>query len=128
MIVLLDTHTLLWFLRDDPLLSVDAKAIIEDPQNRKLVSIASCWEIAIKAGLGKLELAEPCRRLLEREIPRNNLELLPITLAHATTIETLRPHHKDPFDRLLIAQAVVEDLPVVSVDGNFDLYPVERLW
>ena len=102
MIVLLDTHVLLWFLRDDPLLSTTAKAVIEDAQNRKLVSVASCWEIAIKAGLGKLDLAEPSRSLLEREIPRNNLELLPITLAHATTVESLPLHHKDPFDRLLI--------------------------
>lgn len=128
MIVLLDTHTLLWFLRDDPLLSVPAKAAIEDGRNRKLVSIASCWEIAIKAGLGKLELAEPSRALLEREIPRNNLELLPITLAHATTVEGLPMHHKDPFDRLLIAQAIVESTPVVSSDHNFDPYSVERLW
>jgi len=128
MIVLLDTHALLWFLRDDPLLSTVAKAAIEDPQNRKLVSIASCWEIAIKAGLRKLELAEPSRTVLEREIPRNNFELLPISLAHATTVETLPLHHKDPFDRLLIAQAMIEDIPVVSVDENFDLYSVERIW
>lgn len=128
MIILLDTHTLLWFLRDDPLLSAAAKAVIENPKNRKLVSVASCWEIAIKAGLGKLDLAEPSRTLLEREIPRNNLELLPISLAHATTVETLPPHHKDPFDRLLIAQAIIEAIPVVSVDRNFDLYSVRRLW
>ena len=128
MIVLLDTHVLLWFLRDDSLLSTTAKAVIEDSQNRKLVSVAACWEIAIKAGLGKLDLAEPSRTLLEREIPRNNLELLPITLAHATTVETLPVHHKDPFDRLLIAQAMTEGIPVVSADRNFDLYSVQRLW
>ncbi len=128
MIVLLDTHALLWFLRDDPMLSVRAKAVIEDAQNRKLVSVASCWEMAVKAGLGKLELTEPSRTLLEREIPRNNLELLPITLAHATAVEGLPRHHKDPFDRLLIAQATIEDIPVVSLDENFDLYSVQRLW
>src|SRR5260221_5224617 len=108
MTVLIDTHTLLWFLKDDPLLSTKAKSLIEDPQNRKLVSVASCWEIAIKAGLHKLDLAEPSRSLLERELPRNNLELLPITLEHATAVETLPAHHKDPFDRLLIAQAMIE--------------------
>jgi PIN domain nuclease of toxin-antitoxin system len=128
MILLLDTHTLLWFLRDDPLLSVSAKELIEHPTNRKLISVASCWEIAIKAGLGKLELAEPSRSLLEREIPRNNLELLPISLAHATSVETLPLHHKDPFDRLLIAQAMTEQIPVVSADTHFDLYSVTRLW
>ncbi len=128
MILLLDTHALLWFLRDDPALSAVARAVIEDPQNRKLVSVASCWEIAIKAGLGKLDLAEPSRTLLEREIPRNNLELLPITLAHAATVETLPPHHKDPFDRLLIAQALIEGIPVVSADKKFDSYAVNRFW
>src|SRR5262245_19920474 len=87
--------------QDDPQLSRTAKSLIEDPGNRKLVSIASCWEIAIKAGIGKMSLSEPSRTLLEREIPRNNFELLGITLEHATTIEHLPQHHKDPFDRLL---------------------------
>jgi PIN domain nuclease of toxin-antitoxin system len=128
MILLLDTHTPLWFLRDDPLLSAAAKSLIEDPRNRKLVSVATCWEIAIKATLGKLELAEPSRTLLEREIPRNNLELLPITLVHATTVETLPLHHKDPFDRLLIAQAIIEAIPLVSRDEQFDAYSLHRLW
>jgi len=127
-IVLLDTHALLWFLKDDPQLSSAAKAAIEDAQNRKLVSIASCWEIAIKVGLGKLNLNEPSRSLLEREIPRNNLELLPITLVHATAGEMLPPHHRDPFDRLLIAQAGIEGIPVVSADRNFDLYSLQRIW
>jgi PIN domain nuclease of toxin-antitoxin system len=128
MIVLIDTHTLLWFLRDDPLLSANAKSLIEEPQNRKLVSVASCWEIAIKAALDKIDLAEPSRTLLERELPRNNMELLSISLEHATAVETLPRHHKDPFDRLLIAQAMIEGIPVVSVDDKFDAYSVTRLW
>src|SRR5436309_3124344 len=81
--LLLDTHTMLWFFWDDPLLSTSAKALIEDPANRKLVSIASCWEVAIKAGLGKLKLGEPSESFLSREITRNNFELLPISLHHA---------------------------------------------
>ena len=101
--LLLDTHTVLWFFKDDPLLSAQAKALIEDPGNRKLVSIASCWETAIKAGIGKLNLAEPAKTLLSREIARNNFELLAISLDHATEVETLPQHHRDPFDRLLIA-------------------------
>ncbi len=128
MILLLDTHTLLWFLRDDPLLSIAAKSFIEDSQNRKLVSVASCWEISIKVGLRKLDLAETSRTLLERELPKNNFELLPISLGHATAVETLPQHHKDPFDRLLIAQSIIEDIPLVSVDEKFDAYPVTRLW
>jgi PIN domain nuclease of toxin-antitoxin system len=126
--LLLDTHALLWFFWDDPQLSGRAKALIEDAENRKLVSIASCWEIAIKAGLGKLDLGESSRSFLSREISRNNFDLLPIGLDHATMVEGLDSHHHDPFDRLLIAQATVEKLTLVSVDSVFDRYGVSRLW
>jgi PIN domain nuclease of toxin-antitoxin system len=126
--VLLDTHTMLWFLWDDSRLSRPAKALIEDGDNRKLVSIASCWEIAIKVGLGKLDLGEPSRSFLPREIARNNFELLPISLDHATMVEGLVAHHRDPFDRLLIAQAIVERLPVASADVIFDKYGLSRIW
>ena len=126
--VLLDTHTMLWFLWDDSRLSGPAKSLIEDAGNRKFVSVASCWEIAIKVGLGKLDLGEPSRSFLPREIERNNFELLPISLDHATTVEGLAAHHRDPFDRLLIAQAMTEKMPVVSADVVFDQYGVSRLW
>ncbi|WP_435008486.1 type II toxin-antitoxin system VapC family toxin [Tundrisphaera lichenicola] len=126
--ILIDTHTLLWFLRDDPRLSSKAKALIEDANQHKFVSIASCWEIAIKAGLGKLHLTEPSRSLLERELPANHLDLLPISLEHATTVEGLAHHHNDPFDRLLIAQAIVEGIPIIGADVAFDSYPVRRIW
>jgi PIN domain nuclease of toxin-antitoxin system len=126
--ILLDTHTLLWFLQDDPQLSPSAKASIEDPANRKLVSIASCWEIAIKAGLRKLKLAEPAATLLQRELPRNCFDLLPISLSDATAVETLPLHHKDPFDRLLVAQALAGGTPIVSHDENLDHYGITRLW
>jgi PIN domain nuclease of toxin-antitoxin system len=126
--LLLDTHTLLWFLRDDAKLSASAKALIEDPANRKLVSIATCWEIAIKAGVGKLNLSEPSRDLLSRELPRNNFELLPISLDHATAVESLPPHHRDPFDRLLAVQALMEKHSIVSADPFFDAYGVSRVW
>ncbi len=101
--LLLDTHALLWFLDDDPQLVPTAKSLIEDPANRKHVSVATCWEIAIKAGLKKLELGEPAITFLTRELATNRFELLGIELAHATFVETLPPHHKDPFDRLLVA-------------------------
>jgi PIN domain nuclease of toxin-antitoxin system len=126
--LLLDTHTLLWFLWADSQLSQTAKDLIEDPNNRKLVSIATCWEIAIKAGLGKLRLGEPSASFLSREIAHNNFELLSISLDHATGVEGLAPHHKDPFDRLLAAQANLEGLTLISADGIFDQYSVERLW
>ena len=120
--LLLDTHTLLWFLRDDSNLSAPAKALILDPANRKFVSVASCWEIAIKAGLGKLRLAEPSAALLGRELPRNRFDPLPIELRHATAVEMLPPHHRDPFGRLLAAQALAEDMPLVSIGPSFFLF------
>ena len=126
--LLLDAHTMLWFFWDDPQLSAGAKTLIEDADNRKLVSITSCWEIAIKVGLGKLDLGEPSRSFLSREIARNNFELLSISLDHATMVEGLVPHHRDPFDRLLVAQAMAEGLPLVSADGVFDQYGISRLW
>jgi PIN domain nuclease of toxin-antitoxin system len=126
--LLLDTHTMLWFFWNDPQLSAPAKALIEDADNRKLVSIASCWEVAIKVGLGKLDLGEPSRSFLPREIARNNFQLLPISLGHATMVEGLVAHHRDPFDRLLVAQAMTEGLPLVSTDGIFDQYGINRLW
>jgi PIN domain nuclease of toxin-antitoxin system len=126
--LLLDTHTLLWFLRNDPSLTATAKAAIEDPANHKLVSIATCWEMSIKAELGKLRLVEPVALLLARELPANNFGLLDITLAHATAVEALPRHHKDPFDRLLIAQAQIEGIPIVSADAAFDPYGIIRIW
>jgi len=126
--LLVDTQAMLWFFWDDRQLSDDAKAHIEDGEHRKLISVASCWEIAIKVGLGKLDLGEPSRTFLPREIARNNFELLPIRLEHATKVEELPLHHRDPFDRLLIAQVMVEDLPVISADRVFDQYGVSRLW
>lgn len=126
--ILLDTHTLLWFLCDDPSLSATAKAAIEAAANQKWVSVATCWEMAIKAGLGKLTLGESASVLLKRELPRNNFDLLDIKLEHATAVEALPLHHKDPFDRLLIAQAQLEGLPIVSVDVAFDLYGITRIW
>lgn len=128
MTVLLDTHALLWFLQNDPRLSQIAKSSIEDPVNRKLVSITSCWEIAIKAGLGKIKLAEPAATLLARELPLNNFDLLQIALSHATAVETLAPHHKDPFDRLLVAQSLAESAPLVSHDAQLDAYGITRVW
>ncbi len=126
--LLLDTHTLLWFLRDDPNLSPAAKALILDPVNHKFVSVASIWEIAIKATRNKLGLTEPSGVLLGRELPRNGFDVLHIELRHATHVELLPEYHKDPFDRLLAAQSLLEGIPLVSVDAQLDPYGVNRLW
>jgi PIN domain nuclease of toxin-antitoxin system len=126
--LLLDTHAFLWSCQDDPLLSKPAKALIEDACNRKILSVGSCWEIAIKAGLGKLKLGEPSATYIPAALSRTGFEVLPISLAHATAVETLPGHHKDPFDRLLVAQSMIERISVVSADFQFDAYGVNRIW
>lgn len=126
--LLLDTHSFLWFVWDDARLSPSAKAVIEDAQNRKLVSIASCWEIAIKVSLGKLDLGESCGTFLPREFAANHFVLLPITLDHVGRVEQLPFHHRDPFDRLLVAQCLGDNLSMVSADTSLDAYGIPRLW
>jgi PIN domain nuclease of toxin-antitoxin system len=126
--LLLDTHAFLWFCQDDPLLSVSAKELIEDAGNRKLLSVASCWEIAIKAGLGKLKLGEPSAVYIPAALSRTGFQLLPISLTHATAVESLPLHHREPFDRLLVVQATIEAISIVSVDVMFDSYGVSRMW
>jgi PIN domain nuclease of toxin-antitoxin system len=126
--LLLDTHVFLWFCQDDPALSAAAKTLIENPANRKLISVASCWEIAIKAGLGKMKLGEPSASYIPAALARTGFDLLPITVAHATGVEGLPLHHRDPFDRLLVAQAIAEGIPIVSRDVVLDAYGITRLW
>lgn len=126
--LLLDTHAFLWFVGDDRQLTRRAKELIENPEHRKLVSIATCWEISIKVGLKKLELGEPASQFLPRHLTANHFELLPIDLSHATLVETLPLHHRDPFDRLLIAQAMTDELTIIGIDGVFDAYGVKRIW
>lgn len=126
--LLLDTHSLLWFLNEDPHLVPNAKALIEDSLNRKFVSMATCWEIAIKVGLKKLDLGEPVSTFLPRELLVNKFDLLHIELVHALHVEKLPRHHRDPFDRLLVAQSIIEKIAIVSSDDKFDSYGVVRLW
>ena len=125
--LLLDTHALLWFLGDDPSLSATAKALIQDPANHKLVSVASCWELAIKVGQGKLGLSLPYRPWMEKAIADLVLTLLPITVEYAERQSTLPGHQKDPFDRMMIAQALVDGISIVSLDAVFDPYGVTRI-
>ena len=126
--VLLDTHVFLWFITDDRRLSSRVREIMEDPENDLLLSIASLWEIAIKASLGKLTLARPFGELMPHELAENAIEVLPIRLDHLTTLTSLPFHHRDPFDRLIVAQAVVEEMPVLSADSAFSPYPARLLW
>jgi PIN domain nuclease of toxin-antitoxin system len=126
--LLLDTHAFLWFVLGDSQLSSAAKAWIQDPANEKYLSPASYWEIAIKVSIGKLVLHEPYDDFMQRTIPGNGFIILPIEVKHASVVATLPLHHRDPFDRLIIAQAIVEQVPIVSGDKAFDAYPISRLW
>jgi len=101
---------------------------MEEPANDLLFSPASYWEIAIKISIGKYQLPEEYAGFMDRQIEENDLEILPITVAHASIVASLPFHHRDPFDRMLIAQAIIEDLPIVGVDAVFDSYSVTRLW
>lgn len=124
----LDTHALLWFLLDDEQISGTAKALIVDSANDIEISPASYWEIAIKISLGKYHLPEPLEVFLEREIAANAFGILAIEPRHVAPLTSLPFHHRDPFDRLLIAQAIVESIPIVSNDPALDSYPITRLW
>ncbi len=126
--LLLDTHTFIWFVIDSPKLSANVKYQIEDENNEKLISVASIWEIAIKQSTGKLYFGLPFRVLIEQQLSANSIELLNINLDHIEIVVTLPFYHRDPFDRLIIAQAMVEQIPILSADSVFDTYGIQRLW
>jgi PIN domain nuclease of toxin-antitoxin system len=126
--LLLDTQVFLWFVWGTSQLGSAARALIEDPANLKFVSVVSIWEIAIKVGIGKLVLAKPLEEFLREGLDGNGFVLLPVERAHAVHLVTIPLHHRDPFDRMLVAQAMVEHLPLVSADVAFDAYPITRIW
>jgi PIN domain nuclease of toxin-antitoxin system len=117
--ILFDTHTLLWWLDDDPILSKQSRSLISNPANTLVVSAATAWEIAIKQALGKLTLDAN----LENEARDQGFELLPVTFAHARELRILPPIHRDPFDRMLVAQARVENLALLTDDPKILGYP-----
>ncbi len=126
--LLLDTHTFIWFAIDSPKFSVLAKTLIEDENNEKLVSIASFWEMAIKESKGKLNLIFPLRVFIDQQLRLNSMDVLNVNLDYLEVVSALPLHHSDPFDRLLISQAIVEQIPILSADAAFDGYPIQRLW
>jgi PIN domain nuclease of toxin-antitoxin system len=122
--LLLDTHTFLWFVNDNFKLSNHLKDLIEDENNVSYLSIASLWEMSIKFNLGKLTLDPNYEEFVEREVTTSSIKLLNIELEHLKVNAVLPFHHRDPFDRLIIAQSIVFNIPIVSVDSAFDKYSV----
>ena len=126
--LLLDSHALLWFCEGNAALSATARTAIEDLGNDKFVSHATAWEVAIKASLGKLKLAVRYNELFPGALVTNGFLALSLDFRHFDELRSLPFHHRDPFDRLLIAQARVEGLTLVSCDSNFQPYGVPLLW
>lgn len=123
--LLLDTHIFLWFLAGDERLRESARTLLVEPENEVLLSVASLWEIAIKVNLGKLTLDRPFEELIPEQLALLEIDRLPIRMEHLTALLKLPLHHRDPFDRLIISQALAEGLPVLSSDPEFHKYPIE---
>jgi PIN domain nuclease of toxin-antitoxin system len=128
MVVLLDTQAFLWWIDDARALSAKARRAIGDPDNECLVSLASCWELAIKLSLGKLRLPGAIERFIPEQLAANTFRQLSIDFRHVARVASLPFHHRDPFDRLLAAQALEERCAIVSADPVFRKYGVTRVW
>jgi PIN domain nuclease of toxin-antitoxin system len=125
--ILLDTNAFLYFINNDSALTETAKNTIESETDLS-ISIASSWEIAIKFSIGKLTLPDSFENFIPAQLLKNDIEILPVNLRHLNKVSILPFHHKDPFDRVIIAQSAVENLAIVSSDAAFDSYGIERIW
>jgi PIN domain nuclease of toxin-antitoxin system len=126
--LLLDTHVFLWWVEGERVLPARVRAALGNPDNECFFSVASAWELAIKSALGKLRLAVPVARYVLDNVNANSFTVLDVRLAHIGLLESLPSHHRDPFDRLLIAQAVHEQLVIATADPVFAKYGVKRIW
>ena len=126
--VLADTHAVLWWLADDPRLSDRARSTFRNGENVVYWSLASAFELAVKQSVGKLQLGRPLERLFAAVVQEQGFELLPVTHTHCTALAELPLHHRDPFDRMLVAQALIEGLPLLSSDSKLAAYDVELVW
>lgn len=125
---LLDTHSLLWFLTGDDRLSARTRQVMDDEMNELFISIASLWEIAIKVSIGKLHLSQPFDRLFPVLLEINSIGVLGITVEHTKRVCELPLYHRDPFDRIIVAQAQSEQLLLISADSRLDSYGIQRIW
>jgi len=125
---LLDTHTFLWWITDDPQLSPRVREIISSGENELFLSSASGWEMAIKVRLGRLQLPDGLERFIPEQMALNAIRSLPVQMSHALHVQELPAHHRDPFDHLLIAQAQLENLPILTADPQIARYPVKTIW
>lgn len=123
-----DTHAFIWFVTDSPRLSAPAKKLFESSDSERFLSVASIWEIAIKTSLGKLSFDRPLEQFLPEQIALNSVRLLDISFSHAMRIADLPFHHRDPFDRMIVAQGLVENLPILSNDETLNAYGVKCIW
>ena len=125
--ILIDTHIFLWAIAGDERLSDEHRSIYLDHASQLYLSVASVWEMLIKSGVGKLDLPAPASGFIFRQMEKNRIEMLTIRAAHLTELESLPPIHRDPFDRMMVAQARAERMPIVSADPALRRYPVRIL-
>jgi PIN domain nuclease of toxin-antitoxin system len=126
--LLLDTHAFLWFIEGNPNLSETARNLIEDEENQRFLSVASLWEMAIKVSMNKLTLQTAFTSLVMQQVYGNAIELIEIRPGHLDVLAKMPFHHKDPFDRLILAQSIAENISVISKDSEFKKYPITLLW
>ena len=126
--LLLDTHAFLWWITDDPKLSSRAREIMSDIDNEVFFSAASGWEITIKAKMGRIKLPDEPHLFIPAQLRMNAIQSLPILMSHVLHVFTLPDYHRDPFDRMLIAQAQLEGLPIMSADPQISRYQIEVIW
>ena len=125
---LLDTHAFIWYTTDSSGLTATGRALIDNGENDILLSTASVWEMAIKHSIGRLTFSKPFMEFIKQQIAVNRIEILQITFDHIEVVASLPLHHRDPFDRLIIAQSMAKQIPILSVDAIFDAYAIARVW
>lgn len=128
MTYLIDTHVFIWWLQDNRELSERSRNIMSNAANEIFLSIASLWEISIKLSIGKLKINDYSTAYIEKQLVSNDIQLLPIKLSHTVNLHSMPNHHKDPFDRMIISQALEENLAIITKDNQFENYNIEVIW